>query len=104
MDRAFDVIASFHDEETSLAIKCITTCILYIYIIGHTNMNDRWSLGLETMGLGLEYLGLEAPSLESSLVLAYVRDFTVVLRIAMVTRFSWYTGTQLQMQLFSDVV
>jgi len=56
------------------------------------------------MGLGLEYLGLEAPSLESSLVLAYVRDFTVVLRIAMVTRFSWYTGTQLQMQLFSDVV
>ena len=66
MDRAFDVIASFHDEETSLAIKCITTCILYIYIIGHTNMNDRWSLGLETMGLGLEYLGL---GLEASLVL-----------------------------------
>jgi len=33
MDRAFDVIASFHDEETSLASKCITVCILYIYII-----------------------------------------------------------------------
>ena len=33
MGRAFDVIASFHDEETSLAIKYITACILYIYII-----------------------------------------------------------------------
>ena len=33
MGRAFDVIASFHDEETSLAIECIRACILYIYII-----------------------------------------------------------------------
>jgi len=31
--RAFDVIASFHDDETSLASKCITACILYIYVI-----------------------------------------------------------------------
>jgi len=29
MGRAFDVIASFHDEETSLAIKYITACILF---------------------------------------------------------------------------
>ena len=33
MRKAFDIIASFHDEETSLVIKCITACILYIYII-----------------------------------------------------------------------
>jgi len=33
MRKAFDVIASFHDEETSLANKCITAWILYIYII-----------------------------------------------------------------------
>jgi len=33
MGRTFDVIAGFHDEETSLAIKYITACILYIYII-----------------------------------------------------------------------
>jgi len=29
MGRAFDVIANFHDEETSLAIKYITACILF---------------------------------------------------------------------------
>jgi len=33
MCTAFNVIASFHDEETSLAIKCITACILYVYIM-----------------------------------------------------------------------
>ena len=33
MRKAFDVIASFHDEETSLANKCITAWILYVYII-----------------------------------------------------------------------
>ena len=27
MRKAFDVTASFHDEETSLAITCITACI-----------------------------------------------------------------------------
>jgi len=62
MRRAFDVIASFHDEETNLAIKCITACILYIKII----LIWCFGLDLETMGLGLG-LGLVAKGLDRGL-------------------------------------
>ena len=97
MRRAFDAIVSFHDEEMSLAIKCIT-CILYIYIIliwWYLKFDEvlvlrpwilvlrLWSMGLGLgllaigFGLGLECVGLRLEALNPSLFASLAVSTTV---------------------------